>query len=233
VVRPDHLSPPLRQLHLPAENQWTTIDLSLQVVQQHLETWLAASREADLEDDPVPRHVERAFRDFLTFGQLCFGFARCRCDGCGYEYLAAFSCRQRGLCPSCSAKYMVRTAAHLVDNVLPRVPYRQWVQAPNSPLRKQVIASAGPAGVAPSSLQRWGNRIAWHILPAIFHPSIPVETGEVRHGADLLKGRREVNARNRDVHHDKLSSGLYVFSDQVAERRGQAGHCTLCSRKGR
>jgi hypothetical protein len=31
------------------------------------------------------------------------------------------------LCPSCTARRMADTAAHLVDHVLPRAPYRQWV----------------------------------------------------------------------------------------------------------
>ncbi len=39
----------------------------------------------------------------------------------------AFSYKVRDLCPSCGARRMVETAAHLVDTVLPRVPYRQWV----------------------------------------------------------------------------------------------------------
>ena len=32
------------------------------------------------------------------------GFARVRCPSCKFEFLVAFSCRCRGLCPSCGAK---------------------------------------------------------------------------------------------------------------------------------
>jgi len=32
------------------------------------------------------------------------GFARLRGDACGTEHLLAFSCRRRGLCPSCAAR---------------------------------------------------------------------------------------------------------------------------------
>jgi len=39
----------------------------------------------------------------------------------------AFSCKGRGACPSCNAKRMAETAAHLVDHVIPHVPVRQWV----------------------------------------------------------------------------------------------------------
>ena len=35
--------------------------------------------------------------------------------------------RRRGICPSCTARRAEDTAAQLVDHVLPRVPYRQWV----------------------------------------------------------------------------------------------------------
>jgi hypothetical protein len=46
---------------------------------------------------------------------------------CGHELLVPFSCKRRGLCPSCTARRAEDTAAHLVDRVLPRAPYRQWV----------------------------------------------------------------------------------------------------------
>jgi len=97
------------------------------VVQEHLETWLATIREADPDGDPVPWYVEEAFRKFTTCKIPAHGVARVHCARCKLDYLVAFSCRARGLCPSCSTRYMVETAAHLVDSVLPRVPYRQWV----------------------------------------------------------------------------------------------------------
>jgi Putative transposase/Transposase zinc-binding domain len=39
----------------------------------------------------------------------------------------AFSCKGRGVCPSCNTRRMVETAAHLTDHVFPRLPVRQWV----------------------------------------------------------------------------------------------------------
>ena len=80
-----------------------------------------------LDDDPIPAHVEQAFREYLSCGVMSLGFARIRCESCGHDYLLAFSCKQKAFCPSCSARRMVETAAHLVDNVLPRTPFRQWV----------------------------------------------------------------------------------------------------------
>ena len=50
-----------------------------------------------------------------------------RCGDCGQERLLAFSCKSRGVCPSCNARRMVEVAAHLTDHVLPYLPVRQWV----------------------------------------------------------------------------------------------------------
>ena len=77
--------------------------------------------------DGVPSWVERDFPAYLRCGILAHGFARARCAGCGYDFLVAFSCGSRGACPSCNARRMVETAAHLVDHVLPPLPVRQWV----------------------------------------------------------------------------------------------------------
>jgi hypothetical protein len=60
-------------------------------------------------------------------GILAYGFARARCPDCGHDFLVAFSCKDRGLCPSCNARRMAETAAHLVDHVIPPLPVRQWV----------------------------------------------------------------------------------------------------------
>ncbi|MCY1080720.1 transposase zinc-binding domain-containing protein [Archangium lansingense] len=74
----------------------------------------------------LPRYVERDFARCLECGVLAHGFARVRCESCKDELLVAFSCKGRGGCPSCNAKRAHVTAAHLVERVLPHVPYRQW-----------------------------------------------------------------------------------------------------------
>ena len=58
---------------------------------------------------------------------LAHGFARARCADCGHDFLIAYSCKCRGVCPSCTTRRMVETAAHLADHVIPRLPVRQWV----------------------------------------------------------------------------------------------------------
>ena len=95
------------------------------VVQAHLATWLA------LHDGGCGGHApaltEREFRRYLECGILAHGFARARCPDCGHDFIVAYSCKGRGICPSCTTRRMVETAAHLTDHVFPRLPVRQWV----------------------------------------------------------------------------------------------------------
>ena len=104
-----------------------------QVVRQNLETWLAQRRAgtlaagADWVVDPVPGYVERALRKFLECGILAHGFARACCEKCGQDFLVAYSCKGRGVCPGCNTRRMVETAAHMVEHVFPAVAVRQWV----------------------------------------------------------------------------------------------------------
>ena len=46
---------------------------------------------------------------------------------CAAEYLLAFSCKGRGLCPSCGAKRAAEFAAFLKDEVVADVGHAQWV----------------------------------------------------------------------------------------------------------
>ncbi|MCH7714877.1 MAG: transposase [Gemmatimonadetes bacterium] len=95
-----------------------------QVVQENLATFLA---QADADGRRVPGFVRRGLEKFLDCGILGRGFVRIVCDDCKDQHLVAMSCKVRGLCPSCGGRRMSESAAHLVDNVLPRVPVRQWV----------------------------------------------------------------------------------------------------------
>ena len=76
--------------------------LLYRTVQAHFETWLALARDGAVDGDPVPAYVEREFRRYLEGGILAHGFARARCGECGHDFLIAFSCKGRGVCPSCN-----------------------------------------------------------------------------------------------------------------------------------
>ena len=71
--------------------------------------------------------MRQAFAKYLECGIFAHGFARARCGDCGHDFLVAFSCKGRGVCPSCTTRRMAETAAHLCDHVFPRLPVRQWV----------------------------------------------------------------------------------------------------------
>jgi hypothetical protein len=96
-------------------------------VRSHLETFLQQARDRSEHGFGLPRFVEKEFSRYLACGVLARGFARVRCSTCGHDMLVAFSCKTRGVCPSCTTRRAHDTAAHLVDHVLPAVPLRQWV----------------------------------------------------------------------------------------------------------
>ena len=89
--------------------------------------WTGFRRSAGEDGRHIPAFVQTGVRRFLSCGSLASGFARLRCGGCHDELLVAFSCKVRGLCPSCDGRRMAEQAAHLVDEVIPAVPVRQWV----------------------------------------------------------------------------------------------------------
>ncbi len=89
----------------------------------------------EAEGGALPAFVKQEFDDYLKCGLLEHGFLRVKCDACRHEHLVAFSCKHRGFCPSCGARRMVESAAHLVDHVLPEQPIRQWVLTFPYPLR--------------------------------------------------------------------------------------------------
>ncbi len=82
-----------------------------------------------------PAYVEREFRRYLECGILANGFARARCAKCGHDFLIAWSCKGRGVCPACNTRRMVETAVHLAEHVFPRLPVRQWVLSVSKRLR--------------------------------------------------------------------------------------------------
>jgi len=75
----------------------------------------------------LPEFVDKAMKAYLACGQLANGFARFRCADCRKDVLVAFSCKVRGLCPSCDGKRMLEEAEHMTTAILPEIPYRQWV----------------------------------------------------------------------------------------------------------
>jgi hypothetical protein len=152
------------------------------LVQQHAASFIAhteASTGAEL-----PRFIKDEFDAFLECGILAHGFLRLRCGECGHDKLLAFSCKRRGFCPSCGARRMSQTAAHLVDRVIPQVPLRQWVLSLPIPLR--LLLAAQPELVTPV-LQVVQRVVTRHLLGAA---GLKAEEGYGGSCAATSRGRR-------------------------------------------
>ena len=74
----------------------------------------ALVEQLEFQGKSLPTHVHREFEAYLKCGRLEHGFLRVRCDKCHFERLVAFSCKKRGLCPSCGARRMAETAALVI-----------------------------------------------------------------------------------------------------------------------
>ncbi len=154
------------------------------IVNEHLSTFMA---EREAEHRPLPEYVAKEFEAFLKCGILAYGFIRLKCLSCHAEEVVGFSCKKRGFCPSCAGKRMAEQATHLTENVLPLVPYRQFVLSFPIPMRywlhtnrkfgsrvfklvakiihQYYVSKAENAGIknpAPGSIsftQRWGSAL--------------------------------------------------------------------------
>jgi hypothetical protein len=94
-------------------------------VQEGLSAFLAEAEELG----GLPTFLLREFHAATTCGDVTRGFVKVKCRQCGEELRVGFTCHGRTVCPSCTARRAASTAVHLVDEVLPQVPYRQWTLA--------------------------------------------------------------------------------------------------------
>ena len=74
--------------------------LLYQVVEKHLDAFLAEAKERSPDGDELPGFVEQESRNYLNCGVLSRGFCRVVCSSCGNEKVVGFSCKRRGFCPS-------------------------------------------------------------------------------------------------------------------------------------
>ena len=120
LVNPSLVSPPVSyERHRPEKT------LFYKLIQENLYSFY---RQVEQEHNgDLPAFVKKEFSEYLKCGILAHGFLRAQCEKCKHEKLVAFSCKRRGFCPSCGARRMAESAAHLVDEVFPHKPLRQWV----------------------------------------------------------------------------------------------------------
>lgn len=119
------VNPKLHSSSVSYERHRSEKTLLYKLVQENLYTFFAEAERSG--QGGLPDFVKKEFSEFLKCGILAHGFLRAQCESCSHEKLVAFSCKRRGFCPSCGARRMAESAAHLVDEVLPHKPYRQWV----------------------------------------------------------------------------------------------------------
>jgi hypothetical protein len=95
---------------------------------QHFERFLLVYEEHfQKEHGYLRRCVEPAVHRYLDCGMFDHGVARVRCPDCRYEFLVAFSCKLRSLCPSCHQKRELLWADWADEELLEDVPHRQVV----------------------------------------------------------------------------------------------------------
>ncbi len=165
----------------------------------------SSSRLQSAAGADLPQFVKDEFDAFLECGILANGFLRLRCGDCGHDKLVAFSCKRRGFCPSCGARRMAQTAAHLVDHVMPHVPVRQWVLCLPIPLR--LLLAAQPKLVTPV-LQRVHRVITRQLLGQAGLKAAQADSGAVTRIQPSLwmKGL----AANLNIHlHCLVLDGVY------------------------
>ena len=75
--------------------------------------------------DQIDKHVQ----GLLVCGDYSKGVARIQCENpeCGHEYFRPFSCKKFYLCPSCTQKRAILFGEHIVNDVLLKLPHRQFV----------------------------------------------------------------------------------------------------------
>ncbi len=186
-----------------------------QLVQEHLETFLAQV-EAQT-GAALPQFVKDEFDAFLECGILAHGFLRLRCADCADEKLVAFSCKRRGFCPSCGARRMAETAAHLVDYVIPPVPVRQWVLSFPIPLR--TVLAAHPQLLS-AVLQIVHRVIATFLVKQAGLKRRAADTGAVT----LIQ--RFGSAANLNIHlHCLVLDGVYRMAGSVPVFQEAAVRC--------
>ena len=137
----------------------------------------------------VPRALGTEVQRYQECGQLRCGFVEVRCEACHEVEVVAFSCKGRGLCPSCTTRRSVETAAHLVG-WLPAVGYRQWTLSLPVKLRWVVLRTRGLLGVVERALVRAVFR--WQRGCARYQP---VEVIARRESTDRSRGGRSRKCR--------------------------------------
>jgi len=204
AASPKTTSPsPAEDTVAPYERRRPEATTLYQVVQDHLDTFFAQVEQET--GTGLPQFVKDEFEAFLECGILAHGFLRLRCGDCAHEKLVAFSCKRRGFCPACGARRMAETAAHLVEQVIPHVPVRQWVVSFPIPLRH--LFATQPQLLSPV-LQVIHRALSTFVIHQAGLTHAQAQTG----GVTLIQ--RFGSAANLNIHlHGLMLDGVYRVTD--------------------
>ena len=119
--------------------------------------------------------IQQLGERFTACGDYLQGVARVRCTNpeCGHDYFRPFSCKGFYLCPSCSRKRTILFAEHLTNEVVLKLPHRQFVFTMPKALR--------PFFRHDRRLFAEVSRLIYDILVEFYHEAAgrPVLTGTV------------------------------------------------------
>lgn len=169
--------------------------------------WLTFQNQVEQDlGYPLPDFVIKEFEEYLRCGILAHGFLRAQCTSCHHEMLVAFSCKKRGFCPSCGARRMSVTAAHLVDHVLPHKNIRQWVLTFPVPIRLCLA-------VRPKVMAR-ALDIAHLVIGQYYRKKAGLTANNSKSGAVTLI-QRFGGSLNLNIHfHQLFVDGCYELNEQ-------------------
>lgn len=117
-MSPAHCPKKSASIYRPRRPEKTVL---FETIKKHYRSWQSRSEQH------IPKYIQDEFEGYLGCGILTNGFACAHCDSCNRDFLIGFSCKGRGICPSCNARAMAETAANLIENIIPCVPVRQFV----------------------------------------------------------------------------------------------------------
>ncbi len=179
--------------------------LLYRIVQENLETFLRLVHEEC--GSPLPDFVEKEFREYLKCGILAYGFLRSKCGSCTHEILTAFSCKRRGFCPSCGGRRMAESAIHLVDEVLPIKPIRQWVLS--FPFQIRLLLA-----IKPKIMTEILN-IATGVISSHLCKKAGFKKSQAKTGAVTLIQRFGGSCANLNIHfHQLYLDGVYELDEK-------------------
>ncbi len=153
---------------------------------------------------PHPAALD-ALERFTECGVLRYGAVRYRCPECGHDVFVAFSCKRRGVCPSCDAKRSAVITAAALDRLLPPARYRQWVLVIPKRLRYFLNTRPDLPGYLSKLLAREVDKFMRRRAPGV--------------PAQLHFIQRFGGALNLHVHvHAVVSDGAFSIKDRAGRR---------------